>query len=61
MSVANKKDDSHQYGLKYSVRVNGGAVTTVKWYSTGPERQGAITEIKNRTKGNLISIRRMGR
>lgn len=61
MAATSKRDDGHQYGLKYAVRVSGGVVRTTKWYPTGPERQAAINEIKNRTKGNLISIRKMGR
>lgn len=61
MAGVSKRDPGHQYGLKYSVRVAGGVVKTTKWYATGTERQAAITEIKTRTAGNLISIRRMGR
>jgi hypothetical protein len=59
--VASKKDKNHEYGLKYAVRVAGGVVKTTKWYSTHSERADAIAEIMNRTRGNLISVRRIGK
>jgi len=57
----NKRDKDHEYGLKYSVRVAGGVVRTQKWYKTNAERVAAMTEVKQRTRDNLISIRRMGK
>jgi len=61
MAGVSKRDKDHEYGLKYSVRLAGGVVRTTKWFATSTERSAAMNEIKTRTSGNLISIRRMGK
>lgn len=61
MAGVSKRDKNHEYGLKYSVRIAGGVVRTQKWFTTREERAAAMTDVKNRTKGNLISIRWMGK